>query len=70
MDWLGVFLSLLGWFFMAKNRHMAMIVLLAANVVWIIWAVPLSLWSLVTLQVCFMGLNIRTTLEWSKSTSV
>ena len=66
MDWVGVFLSLLGWFLMAKHRHMAMVVLLAANLVWVIWAVPLHVWSLVTLQVCFMVLNIRTILEWSK----
>jgi hypothetical protein len=66
MDWLGVCLSLLGWFLMARHRFLALAVLLAANGAWIAWAAPLHVWSLVTLQLCFIVLNIRALREWKK----
>ncbi|MFT3947835.1 MAG: hypothetical protein QM763_12775 [Agriterribacter sp.] len=67
IDWLGVCLSLLGWFLMAKKRFYALIVLCFANLVWLSWAIMTSVASLGFLQVCFMILNLRTIYEWIKT---
>jgi hypothetical protein len=66
IDWLAVCLSLLGWFLMARHRFSALTVLLAANCAWIAWAFPLHVWSLVTLQLCFIALNIRAITVWRR----
>jgi hypothetical protein len=64
IDWLGVFLSLFGWFLMAKKRFIALIILVLANVVWLIWGLETRVWSIFVLQSCFMVLNGRTMYEW------
>lgn len=64
VSWAGTALSLIGWFLMAKHRMLALLVLIAANIAWIFFAVPSHIWSLAVLQACFIILNLRTIRQW------
>jgi hypothetical protein len=63
-SWTGTVLSLVGWFLMAKHRMLALVVLIAANIAWIVFAIPSHIWSLAVLQACFVLLNLRTIRQW------
>lgn len=67
IDWLGVLLSLFGWFLMARQRFIALLVLIFANVIWFTWGFTTNVPSIMFLQVSFMLLNFRTIYEWLKT---
>ena len=63
-DWIGVFFSLLGWYLMSKYRFIGLLVLIVANILWIIFGIKSEIYSLVFLQLSFIILNIKTNIEW------
>ncbi len=66
IDWLGVFLSLSGWFLMGKRRFFAILVLILTNIVWLTWALTNNVYSMMVLSTCFIILNVKTIINWIK----
>lgn len=48
-----------GFYILKGNTRLAMQIFLINNILWIVWAVSMQVWSVVVLQVCFVALNIR-----------
>lgn len=49
---------------MGKKRFFAILVLILTNIVWLIWAISNSVFSMIVLSLSFIFLNIKTLLEW------
>lgn len=65
IDWLGSTLSLSGWFIMARNKFIALLVLICANAIWFGWSLQKDVLSLSIASFIFILLNIRTTYTWA-----
>lgn len=66
MDWIGVALSLTGWYLMPKKRRIAIIVFLIAGIAWVTWSILTKTWSILFIQLCYAVLNVRTLVIWSR----
>lgn len=59
MDWIGVALSLTGMYLLPTHYKAAITLFIIGNFVWIAYALPNGIWSIVGLQCVFLGLNVR-----------
>lgn len=59
MDWLGVALSIGGMWLLPKHYKWAIALFIIGNFVWIGYALPNGIWSIVGLQCVFFCLNVR-----------
>jgi uncharacterized ion transporter superfamily protein YfcC len=66
IDLLGVICGLSGAFLLAKKRFIALLIIIISNLIWVIWGLHSTSWSLSFLQACFFILNSRTIIEWIK----
>lgn len=63
MDYLGAALSLFGMWLLPTRYKWAIGLFIIGNFVWIGYALPNGIWSIVGLQVVFFALNVR---AWRK----
>jgi phage-related protein len=62
MDWIGTSTALIGAYLLSFNAHWSRfgwIAYFISNIVWIIYGVHAEIWSLVAMQVGFMGATMN-----------
>jgi len=66
MGWLGFAFSTLALVLNANHRRLAQVVFIVGNLMWLMWAIHQHLPEVLTSQVVYLILNIRTLLAWLK----
>lgn len=58
-DWLGVACNVARMWLLPTRFRAALIVFVAGDLLWAVYAIPNQIWSVLALQVVFFALNIR-----------
>ena len=65
LDYIGIFLSLLRAFLLAKKRFFAVKFSVFVDLFWVIICAMSDVWSLVILNLIYVILDIRTIINWN-----
>jgi hypothetical protein len=59
MDWIGVVVNFIGWYLLPTKKTIGYSIFIVGNFVWLLWAMKEGIYSIIFVQLVYIGLNSR-----------